>query len=788
MGGNKFMLRFLLIIALLFTLITVSSFAAVIKGAIYDYETDETIPAVTIRVAGTGKSMLANDQGEYQLSLQPGWYNLKFSHIAYYSEYVKVRVSDSTINFDVKLHPSMIQLKPIKVYERAYGPGERIILEAIKRKEEILSKIEDYSFEAYTKMVLRDTAKPDSLDIFLITESQHEYHWEAPDTYKEIITARKHSANVEPGQILVAVGGIIDLNHNRVVVVEYSIVSPTAKDALDYYNYYLLDTIYIDSQPVFHLEIEPKNDIDPLFVGTINIADSTYEVAGVEIGFNDAIKIPFIEDLEFSQTFAEFEEKYWMPITQDIAGIVDFPIPGVPVIAVDFVSSIHNYEFNTGHPEGTFDEYTIEVTVDADDIDSAIWQAGPIIPLTSQEIRGYARIDSVAHAPKPILKRMLNLSLKSLMLLIDGYDYFHFNRVEGAYLGAAYEKKKILPRFDIRLRSGYAFDAEFWQNDYGFDFTLSKKQRIKFGADYHNIITHRPSIMTGRHYNPTFMSLGFKVDQLDYYHEKGFQLNLESKLLNKTKLSISYTDYSQYSDTNHTGYSIFYPDKSHRGNPSITEGKLRSLSANFRWDSRRRIKNKNEIFYMITTNYIKFNAGVEYASPGFIDNDFNFRRYHISITKRQRILGWGISSVYLYAGASEGQLSPQGYFMVDYGGESMITSRSFKTMGERNFAGNRAGVLYLEHNFGTRLFRESRLPFIKKLPFSLSIHGGLFWTEFRNHTKQPGDDFYDTTGSPYRELGFGIGRLPVMNMRFMFTWQLSNYPTEDFSFDFLFEF
>ena len=446
--------------------------AAVIKGAIYDYDTDEPIARVTIRVEGTGRSMLANEQGEYQLRLQPGEYNLKFSHIAHYSEYVKVTVSDSTINLDVKLHPSMIQLKPIKVYERAYGQGERIILEAIKRKEEILSKIEDYSFEAYTKMVLRDTAKPDSLDIFLITEAQHEYHWEAPDTYKEIITARKQSANVEPGRILVAVGGILNLNLNRIDLNEYSIVSPTAKDALDYYNYYLLDTIYIDSQPVFHLEIEPKNDIDPLFVGTINIADSTYEVAGVEISFNDAIKIPFIENLRFSQTFAEFEEKYWMPITQDIAGIVDFPIPGVPVIDVDFVSSIHNYEFNTGHPEGTFDEYNIEVAVDADDIDSTIWQAGPIIPLTLQEIRGYARIDSVAHAPKPILKRMLNLSLKSLMLLIDGYDYFHFNRVEGAYLGAAYKKKKLLPRLDILLRSGYSFDAEFWQHDYGFYFTF----------------------------------------------------------------------------------------------------------------------------------------------------------------------------------------------------------------------------------------------------------------------------------------------------------------------------
>ncbi len=762
--------------------------ANVIKGTIYDYDTGEPIPAVTIRVEGTGRSMLANDQGEYRLRLQPGGYNLKFSHIAYYSEYIKVSVADSVINLDVRLRPSMIQLKPIKVYERAYGPGERIILEAIKRKEEILSKIDNYSFEAYTKMVLRDTSRSDSESIILIAEAQHEYHWQAPDTYKEIVKARKVSANVGPGQVLVAVGGILNLNQNRIDLNEYSIVSPTARDALDYYNYYLLDTIYIDSQPVFHLEIEPKNEIDPLFIGTINIADSTYEVAGVEIGFNDAIKMPYVDKLKFSQTFSEFEGKYWMPISQNIAGVVDFPIPGVPVIDIDYVSSIYNYQFNQGQPKGTFDEYALEVAEDADDIDSATWFAGPTIPLTSQEMRGYERLDSIAHAPKPILKRVLGLSLRSLLLLTEGYDYFHFNRVEGAYLGAAFEKSSILPRLDIRLRTGYAFDADFWQHDYGFDFTLSKRQRIKFGADYRNKITRRPTIMTSPNHNPTLMSLGFKVDQLDYYQEKGFRLNLEMKLLNKTRLSLSYKDYSQYSETNHTDYSIFYPDKEHRINPSIKEGKLRSLSANFGWDSRNRFKDKNRIYILHSADYIIFTTGIEYASPDFINNDFDFRRYYISITKSRRMFGWGISSAYFYAGASDGRLPPQRCFIVDYGGESFITNGSFKTMGEQNFGGNRVAVLYLDHNFGTRLFRESRLPLIKKLPFSLSVYGGIFWTEFKNHTEQPSDKYYNVAKKPYREIGFGIGRLPIMNLKMVFTWQLSDYPTEAFSFDLLFEF
>jgi hypothetical protein len=83
------------------------------------------------------------------------------------------------------------------VYGRQYEPGEQIIVEAIRRKKEILAKLKQFSCDAYTKMVVRDMKKPDSTNIFLITESQVSCFWEAPDRYKEIIRAREQSANIK---------------------------------------------------------------------------------------------------------------------------------------------------------------------------------------------------------------------------------------------------------------------------------------------------------------------------------------------------------------------------------------------------------------------------------------------------------------------------------------------------------------------------------------------------------------------------------------------------------------
>lgn len=763
-------------------------YCGIIEGTVYNTDSGEPVPFTTIRVVGTGHSMVANEQGEYRLRLKAGNYQLKFSHIAHYSEKVEVSVPDSAIRLDIRLRPSLIQLKPLKVYQRAYDPAQRIIIEAISRKEEILSQIDNYSFEAYTRVVLHNTSKPDSSDIMVIAESQLVYYWEQPNKYKEIIIGRKQTANIQPDQNLVAVGGVLNLNQNRININEYSIVSPTAKDALKHYNYYLLDTIYIDDRAVFRLEIEPKSNSEPLFAGIIDIADSFYVVAGVDIGFNEALDLPFVKDLRFKQSFAEFEDDYWMPIEQRISGLMDFSFPGIPVFTIDYVAALHNYRFNTGHPEGTFDEYALEVTTDADDIDSVAWQAGQLVPMTAEESRAYERIDSVANAPKPLLKKLLRVGLGAMFIAIDGYDFFHFNRVEGAYLGLGYRKNEILPRLGIHLKTGWAFSREYWQHNYGFDYTLSERQRLKVGLEYHDEIVHRPTVISRENANYTFQAVTNKSNPFDYYLEKGFKLKLETKLLNHTRLALSFCDYDQFSVSNSTEYSLFRKNKKYRTNPPITDGKMRSIGVDFIWDSRRLMKSKDEEIPLYTRRYIILKVGVEYASSDFIDNDFDFRRYYVSIKHRQPTLGLGRSSILLYAGASDGALPPQRYFTVDFGDVMPGSGTTFETVGESNFAGNRVAVVYLEHDFGRILFRKSRLPLIRGFPYSLSVHGGQFWTEFKNHENQPGDEKVLTAGKPFQEIGFGLGNLPLMNMKIRFTWKLSDHKAEIFSFGMDFEF
>ena len=759
--------------------------AAIVEGTVYDADSNDPIPRVTIRIEGTGRSMLGNDSGRYRLRLEPGTYTVRFSHVAHYSETVDVAVGelDTAITRDVRLKPSLIELPGTRVYTRAYDPAQEIIIEAIRRKEALLSQIQDYTFEAYTKLAVRRLEDDTLENYLLITETQLSGWFQQPDQYKEIITARRQSSNLDAEGNLVTVGQIFNFNANRIELGRQAVVSPTASDALDYYNYYLLDTILVDGRPAFQLEIEPQSNAHPLFDGEILIVDSLYAVVGVDVTVNEAFDAPYLSNLRFSQRYARFEGDIWMPVEIRFNGKADLPIPVVPDLAFFYTAALNRLVFNEGIPPGTFDEYAIEVAREADEVDSSTWDEGALIPLTVDEAEGYRHIDSIENKPPSIWRVLLNVAGGTMMLVESRatYDFFHFNRVEGAYLGAGVTLDQLIPRTDLYLKSGWAFDGEYWQHHYRATHTLSDRHKLRLAWGFHDEIVPRPTVFVDNSFNPSLISLWDKTNPLDYYLEKGFDVSLSVRPLQHTQATISYHDLNQYSVDNSTNYGIFDTDKDHRANPPIINGKLRNVGARFIYDSRPMIRNKGRDDTLFTVQYTRLESSFEWASDDIVENDFEYRRYDLSLYRSQRLSGFGVISLYAYGGLSDRALPPQRYFTADFGDVDNITLNEFKTLDETNFRGDRLLALYVGHDFGTSLFRRLNVPVLKNLPFSFLVYGGTFWSDFNSSSLKV--DGGDLVAAPegYSEIGFGFGRLPPLFLRLYFTWQLTAFDTRDFS-------
>jgi len=99
-------------------------------------------------------------------------------------------------------------------------------------------------------------------------------------------------------------------------------------------------------------------------------------------------------------------------------------------------------------------------------------------------------------------------------------DFYRFNRVEGPYLGVGFETDRLHERLKLRLKTGYAFDADRSQHQIGATWRLHERRRLDVGFDYYDKFVHRQTAITSTNYNPTSGALMNRWDPFDYYRRK----------------------------------------------------------------------------------------------------------------------------------------------------------------------------------------------------------------------------------------------------------------------------
>jgi hypothetical protein len=753
-----------------------------VLGTVFDTVSGRPLRLAVVRLAGTGTSTLTDDAGHYRLSVPAGDAVLEVRRIAYEPAAVTVQTRGGLTLQNLYLHPIAIGLAPVVVTAKD-ELGRWLMRHAIARKHEIFARLHDYRYDAYVKFVVRDDTKPPELpeSVLLITETRTSAYWEQPDHYQETIVARRQSQNLAAEHNLVSVGEIVNFSRDRVDLQKYSVVSPIADDALNHYDYHVLDTLAVDGRRVFRLAIEPTSKTSPLFVGVIDVADSTYDVLSIDVGVNEAVRFNLLENLRYRQRLKDAGGGRWMPYEIRLTGEVRFgmPFPGLPErIAFEHVASLDHFQFDRGGRPGNLGEFRVVVHPHADRSDSAAWAAPGAVQLTSAERAAWAHIDSVERIPPPLGTRMLE-GLGAAFKFSTNDDFFHFNRVDGATVGAGYAWRRIASAV-LRAKVGYATGSDRWQYRFGARGRLSERQRLWVGASVYDESHDRPTLVS-RDYNPTYRALLFRLDPHDYYRERGWSATVNAKVFNFTRLDVRYKDVRQSSQAVVTDYSVLAVDRAQRANPPILDGRMRMLSATFGYDSRPLLQEKGQAYYlqMLTRTHVTVDA--ELASPDLFPTDFDYRRYSVQIERRQKTLNLGLTSIAAVAGVATGHVPPQRYFIVDFGMSALtFQNGGFNTLGERNFGGTRAAMFAIRHDFDRLLFAKSGIPLVRDVPLTLSVHGAVFWTDFKNHVL-PGDELLATARRPYSEVGFGLGNLTPflspLNVAMHFTWQLSSYDT-----------
>jgi hypothetical protein len=230
-----------------------------ISGRIVDKTTGFGLSYSNIRILNSTSGTASNSEGNYKLNLQDGKYSIIASYIGYLSDTAEIDLTgDMILNFS--LSPVEIILDEVTV-KPGTNPAYYIIKNAIKTKNEVKSKIKNYSYSSYTKGIIKttrdiagneytlssqDTGK---LKISSILENESRGFFKSPNSSKHFIVARKQTANTPPFINILTGGRVIQsFYEDELNFIRRTIPSPISEEALSYYYFYIEKEIAADDK------------------------------------------------------------------------------------------------------------------------------------------------------------------------------------------------------------------------------------------------------------------------------------------------------------------------------------------------------------------------------------------------------------------------------------------------------------------------------------------------------------------------------------------------------------
>lgn len=684
-----------------------------VKGTVTD-RNNQPLPYVNIYTEDGTLGTTTNEEGIYELKIsEPGTYRLVFQYLGYEPERKQIVVNTFPYTLDASLVSTITDLEEVMV-TAGENPANKIMRNAIAARQQNLERIQKYTADYYSRGLWRVKNVPEkilgqeigdlggSLDstrsgIIYLSETISEISYRAPNDFKEKIIASKVSGNDNGFSLNSAQESDFSFYKNTIDI-NAKVVSPLADYAFNYYNYRLDGAFYTDTgQLINKIEVQPKRPKDKVFSGFIYIVEDLWQIYGVELQTTgDAIQVPLIETLNFTQNFKFSEENnFWIKISQT----VDFSFAMFGISGDGRFTAVYsNYDFNPDL-RNTFSREVLSFAPAANKKDSIYWQNVRPVPLTTEEIEDYVRKDSIQdlRSSKKYLDSVDAVSNKfKITDLLFGYSYSnsyqkeYFN-ISSPLIGLDFNTVQgYNPGVDISFRKNQDdLQGEYWrlfsEINYGFS---DERLRIKGGFEkkFNNIskpiLTISGGVETAQ-INDTqpiseminsISSLWFERNYLKLYERKFAEIAYGQEIFNGFRLysNIAFEERSPLYNTTSKSF-INVEDRNYTSNNPLQPGNYGSapfeeyniflLNLSGRFDFGQKYMSFPDAKYNLPSNkYPTLFIGYEKGFGASIDQ-YNFDQLRAALRQNVELGNKGTLGYHLKGGTF---LNSEGISFLDY--------------------------------------------------------------------------------------------------------------------------
>ena len=423
-----------------------------ITGMVRDSVSREGIPYASISLVGTNEGTLANAQGGFTINSRASFTKLRVTAMGYRSKEVTIKSGQGSVVL-VDMVATGVELEELIVnkgkekYSKKNNPAVDMIKKLRARRDDNdPRRFPHYGYTQYEKMSLGFADLDDIMnrpedqqwikqyaDTSLLTGKRvlpisiketvaRDYYSREPNQHKQLVLGTKFAGLDEQmdqtsiKKVLDDFMGEVDIFQNDVTLLTNRFVSPLSHIAVDFYKFYLNDTVMVDGERCAVLSFVPFTPQTFGFLGRlyVSLEDTTMFIKRVSMGVPYDINLNYVERMSIQQDFERAPNGSRIKVRDDVE--ISFKlISGIPKAFARRETSYRDHNFE--RPEAGVFNFKAEQSID---------NSAPFMPDEFWQEYRPAGARTTATSMRSFMQRLRGSRLfywaeKALVVMVNGY-------------------------------------------------------------------------------------------------------------------------------------------------------------------------------------------------------------------------------------------------------------------------------------------------------------------------------------------------------------------------------
>ena len=796
-----------------------------ITGFVRDSLSHEGIAYASISLVGTSEGMLATDRGGFTINSRASFHKLRISAMGYRTKEVDIKVGKGSVIL-VDLVPTGVELKEVVVhkgkekYSKKNNPAVDMIKKLRARRDDNdPRRLPHYGYSQYERMMIGFgdvddiISKPEEqqwIDEYADTSAltgkrvlpfsiketvARDYYSSNPDAHKQIVIGSK-SAGIDERidqenikKVLDDFMGEINIFQNDVPLLTNRFVSPLSRIAVDFYKFYLNDTVMVDGERCAVLSFVPFTPQTFGFLGRlyVSLEDSTMFIKRVSMGVPYDINLNYVERMSIEQDYERAANGSRLKVRDNVEVSLKL-LSSLPVMFARRETTYRDHNFE--RPEAGVFNNKAEKTI----VSSAAYMPDEFW----QEYRP-AEVRTTTATVKNLMQRLRRSKLfywaeQVIVVMVNGYlptakvskfdlgplnTTLSGNSLEGLRLRLGGMTNVNLSRhWFARAYVAYGFRDEKFKYMGSLEYSFTPKKSMDQEFPIHSLrLTHRYDVdKLAQHYLYT--------NQDNVFLTLKRHKDVRMQYLRTTRLEYRHEWY------NHFSISLGIEHNIHEATQYVpfvyVDGTARQRYTQAGFTAQLRFA-PGETFYQTRSYRIPINMDAPiitlnqtYMPKGFMGSLYEINKTELGLQKRFWFSAFGYADVIIKGEKVWSKVAYPDLLMPNVNLSYTIQPESYSLMKPMEFINDQS--LSWDLTYWGNGILMNRLPLIKKLRLRevLTLRGVWGSLSDKNNPATSGDVFLFPTDAlcqpmgnkPYMEAGVGLDNILTI-LRVDYVWRLN---------------